>query len=77
MTEQQEYDVIVVGAGLSGGLPAGNYLQKAGARVLMIDANQEVGTHCKSNEFFPNAMCTPCASGYFGGASPMWEDFLE
>jgi phytoene dehydrogenase-like protein len=74
MTEILEYDVIVIGAGLAGGLPAGNYLQKAGARVLMIDANQEVGTHCKSNEFFPNAMCTPCASGYFGGASPMWED---
>lgn len=70
----QEFDVIVIGAGLAGGLPAGAYLQKAGARVLMVEANQEVGTHCKSNEFFPNAMCTPCASGYFGGASPMWED---
>jgi len=69
-----EYDVIIIGAGLGGGLPAGCYLQKAGARVLMIEANQEVGTHCKSNEFFPGAMCTPCASGYFGGAAPMWED---
>jgi len=74
MNEPLEYDVIIVGAGLGGGLPAGCYLQKAGARVLMIEANQEVGTHCKSNEFYPGAMCTPCASGYFGGASPMWED---
>ena len=74
MNEPVDYDVIIIGAGLGGGLPASCYLQKAGARVLMIEANQEVGTHCKSNEFYPGAMCTPCASGYFGGASPMWED---
>ncbi len=74
MNEANEYDVIIIGAGLGGGLPAGCYLQKAGARVLMIEANQEVGTHCKSNEFFPGALCTPCASGFFGGAAPMWED---
>ena len=71
---KNEYDVIVIGAGLSGGLPAACYLQKAGARVLMVEANQEVGDHCKSNELFPGAMATPCAAGYFGGTSPMWDD---
>ena len=34
-------DVIVVGAGLSGGLPAAAYLQKAGLQVLIIEANAE------------------------------------
>jgi phytoene dehydrogenase-like protein len=51
MTEMQEYDVIIVGAGLSGGLPCGAYLAKSGAKVLMVDANQEAGTHCKTNRY--------------------------
>lgn len=43
-----EYDVIVVGAGISGGIPAAAYLQKAGAKVLLIDANEEPALNCKT-----------------------------
>jgi phytoene dehydrogenase-like protein len=74
MTEMQEYDVIIIGAGLSGGLSSGAYLAKAGAKVLMVEANQEAGTHCKTNEFVPGALCTPAAAGFFGGGSPIIPD---
>jgi glycine/D-amino acid oxidase-like deaminating enzyme len=37
-------DVIVIGGGLSGGLPAAAYLQKAGLRVLVVEANAEPGS---------------------------------
>ena len=35
--------MIVVGGGLSGGLPAAAYLQKAGLQVLIVEANAELG----------------------------------
>ncbi len=35
--KDEQYDVIVVGAGISGGLPAAAYLQKAGYAVLVIE----------------------------------------
>jgi 2-polyprenyl-6-methoxyphenol hydroxylase-like FAD-dependent oxidoreductase len=38
---QRTYDVIVVGAGLSGGLPCAAYLQKAGLEALLLEANSE------------------------------------
>ena len=41
-----EFDVIVIGAGLSGRLPAAAYLQKAGLSVLVVEANAEAGTFC-------------------------------
>jgi glycine/D-amino acid oxidase-like deaminating enzyme len=34
-------DVIVIGGGLSGGLPAAAYLQKAGLQVLVVEANAD------------------------------------
>ncbi len=37
---QEQYDVIVVGAGISGGLPAAAYLQKAGFSVLVIERDE-------------------------------------
>ena len=73
-SEQAEYDVIIIGAGVSGGLPAAAYLQKAGARVLMLEANHEAGTHAKTHEYFTGATCTPCAGGFVGGTNPYWED---
>jgi phytoene dehydrogenase-like protein len=36
-----EFDVIVVGAGISGGLPAGAYLQKAGCSVAVIERDKD------------------------------------
>lgn len=68
-----EYDVIIVGAGISGGVPAAAYLQKAGARVLLVDANKEPAVNCKTYTW-QGASCTPCAGGYAGGSAPMWGD---
>ena len=70
----EDYDVIIIGAGVAGGLPAAAYLQKAGARVLVVDANQEAGCHIKTNEMWPGAMWTPYAGGAFMAGSPMMED---
>jgi len=39
-------DVIVIGGGLSGGLPAAAYLQKAG--LLVVEANAELGSFCRT-----------------------------
>ena len=36
----EEFDVIVVGAGISGGLPAAAYLQKAGCSVAVIERDK-------------------------------------
>ena len=69
----QEYDVIVIGAGVSGGIPAAAYLQKAGAKVLLIDANDAPAYNCRSYTW-QGATCTPCAGGFVGGAAPMWQD---
>ncbi|MEH6549283.1 MAG: NAD(P)/FAD-dependent oxidoreductase [Pseudomonadales bacterium] len=75
MTEEHtDYDIIIIGAGVSGGLPAAAYLQKAGAKVLMIDANHEAGTHVKVHEYFTGATCVPCAGGFIGSTNPYWDD---
>src|SRR4051812_38537073 len=37
----EEYDIIVVGAGISGGLSAAAYLQKAGLSVAVIERDQD------------------------------------
>ena len=70
---EPEYDVIVIGAGISGGIPAAAYLQKAGARVLLVDANDHPAYNCSSITY-EGATCTPCAGGYAGGTAPMWAD---
>ena len=48
----EEYDLIVVGAGISG-LAAAHYFRKArpGARVLLLDNHDDFGGHAKRNEF--------------------------
>jgi phytoene dehydrogenase-like protein len=35
-----DFDVIVIGGGLSGGLPAAAYLQKAGLQLLVVEAKR-------------------------------------
>jgi len=42
MAEHLQYDVVVVGAGHNG-LTAAAYLQKAGAKVLVIERRHETG----------------------------------
>jgi phytoene dehydrogenase-like protein len=46
----REFDVVVLGAGLSGGLPAACYLQKAGLDVLLVEAEAACGTSYRSYE---------------------------
>ena len=43
MSNIREFDVIVVGGGQAGGLPAAAYLQKAGARVALVEGRHELG----------------------------------
>ena len=69
-----DFDVIVIGAGVAGGLPVGAYLQKAGARVLLVDGNNSAGIHCQSYEYQSGARCVPCAGGFAGGMMPLWDD---
>ncbi len=50
MSEHQDYDVIVVGAGHNG-LTAGAYLSRAGARVLVVERRHETGGALVTEEF--------------------------
>jgi spermidine dehydrogenase len=48
----ERYDLVVVGAGISGLAAAHFYRQRRpGARVLMLDTNDDFGGHAKRNEF--------------------------
>jgi phytoene dehydrogenase-like protein len=68
------YDVIVIGGGLSGGLPAGAYLQKAGLEVLIVEANSELGCFCCTHETWPGTLDSPHVGVSFAGNSPVIED---
>jgi phytoene dehydrogenase-like protein len=70
----QHYDVIVVGGGVSGGLPAATYLQKAGLNVVVVEANPELGNFCPTHETWPETLDSPHASINFSGSSPAMED---
>ena len=50
---EEEYDLVVVGAGISGLAAAVNYQQKAGknARILVLDNHDDFGGHARRNEF--------------------------
>jgi phytoene dehydrogenase-like protein len=69
-----EHDVIVVGGGLSGGLPAATYLQKAGLDVLIVEANSELGSFCCSHETWAQTLDSPHVGVSFAGNSPVIED---
>jgi len=49
----EHYDLVIVGAGMSGLAAAWYYLKKAGpnARVLVLDNHDDFGGHAKRNEF--------------------------
>jgi phytoene dehydrogenase-like protein len=51
----REFDVVVLGAGLSGGLPAAAYLQKAGARVALVEQGIDAGRFYLSYDLLPGA----------------------
>lgn len=68
------FDVIVVGGGISGGLPAATYLQKAGLDVAVIEARQELGNFCPTHETWPQTLDSPHASINFSGNSPAIAD---
>ena len=51
----REFDVVVLGAGLSGGLPAAAYLQKAGARVALVEQAIDAGRFYLSYDLLPGA----------------------
>jgi len=67
-------DVIVVGGGLSGGLPAAAYLQKAGLQVLIVEANAEPGSFCCTHEAWPQTLDSPHVGVSFAGNSPVIDD---
>jgi len=48
-----QYDIIIIGAGHNG-LIAATYLAKAGKRVLMLEANAEIGGATTSVRAFPD-----------------------
>ena len=68
------YDVVVVGGGISGGLPAAAYLQKAGLKVALVEARPELGNFCPTHETWPQTLDSPHASINFSGNSPAIED---
>jgi phytoene dehydrogenase-like protein len=70
----EPFDVIVVGGGVSGGLPAAAYLQKAGLRVAIVEAKPELGNFCPTHETWPETLDSPHASINFSGNSPSIED---
>lgn len=69
-----QFDVIVVGGGVSGGLPAATYLQKAGLNVAVIEARPELGNFCPTHETWPETLDSPHASINFSGNSPAIAD---
>ena len=52
----RRFDVVVVGAGLSGGLPAAAYLQKAGFAVALVERRVDCGLFYSSYELVPGVL---------------------
>ena len=69
----KEFDVVVVGAGLSGGLPAAAYLQKAGARVALVEQGLDAGRFYLSYDLLPGARFDHSPVN-FSGLSPAIAD---
>ncbi|MFF4988131.1 NAD(P)-binding protein [Streptosporangium saharense] len=67
----EHYDLVVVGAGISGISAAHRWLeQDPRARILILDNHDDVGGHARRNEFRPEGRQGPLV-GY--GGSPMIE----
>ncbi|MFQ5856741.1 MAG: phytoene desaturase family protein [Anaerolineae bacterium] len=68
------FDVVVVGGGLSGGLSAAAYLQKAGLKVAIVERRHELATFAPTTEPWPGVLMSPHASINWSGPSPVMED---
>lgn len=69
----REFDIVVVGAGLSGGLPAAAYLQRAGQDVVLLEQGIEAGSFFRSYEVFPGVLFDHSPVN-FSDLSPVVED---
>ena len=68
----ERYDLVVVGAGISG-LTAAHYYRKAapGARILILDNHDDFGGHAKRNEFTHEGRTFVGYGGTFAVESPL------
>jgi spermidine dehydrogenase len=69
---QETYDLIIVGAGLSGLAAAYFYRKQAGSavRILILDNHDDFGGHAKRNEFRPGGRLLLANGGTYAIESP-------
>src|SRR5258708_7349528 len=58
--QDEQFDVIIIGAGHNG-LVAAGYLARAGKKVLVLEQRDRVGGACTLEEPFPGFTMSPCA----------------
>ena len=68
----EEYDLVIVGGGISGLSAAHFFLEQAGtdARVLILDNHDDFGGHAKRNEFYYNGRMMALNGGTLNIESP-------
>ena len=64
MNSKYDYDVVIIGAGISG-LVCGCYLAKAGLKTLIVEKNPQVGGYCTS--FYRKGFRFDSSIHYIGG----------